>query len=166
MWPFPKTPNKETLQDRKTVTICGQVFVIRKVNPLIDFPANKIPQIFSTAIIPRRTDEKALPEAMVRKYIDDMFATIEAGVVEPHIIPIGKGSARGYEEGITVEDIFRDQEVGYRLYVEILTHSLWKFRGIKGVFFSVVKKHLLYSVYRKNLGTVRPPSVSEMANSL
>ena len=47
----------------------------------------------------------------------------------------GKGEKRGKEPGITAEDLFRDPEMGGRLYAAIMEHSLVRLRGMKKVFF-------------------------------
>ena len=72
-------------------------------------------------------------------YPDGKF---EAGLVEPELVPIGIGEFRGKEAGITVEDIFRDEQTGIKLYWEIIQHSLLRFRGIKELFFWLLIKRL------------------------
>lgn len=143
---------KEKLQGHKVVKVCGQKFVIRKINPIIDFPADKMPQIFTSFKSERKTEKSPYsPQALM----EQMIRVIEAGVVSPELVPIGKGEKRGKEAGITAEDLFRDEEVGVKLFQEIMLHALNKYRGIKGVFFSL-KNRLTFAInLAKNTALVR-----------
>lgn len=124
---------KEELQGHKRITICGSKFTIRKINPIIDFDLEHIPQIFSSFQSARKTEKTAYSESSL---MQQMHRVVEAGLVDPPLVPVGKGDKRGKESGITVEDIFRDEEVGCKLFSEIMIHSLNRFRGMKKVFFS------------------------------
>lgn len=131
MWPFKIEPTKEALQGIKTIQIGGFVFKIKKINPLADFPSGKIPQLFSSFISRRKVDheKKVFTEAETRKIQDDVYAVVKAGLVEPKINP---------PKGLAVEDLFRYEEIGTKLYLEIIAHSLNRFRGLKG-FFTLAK---------------------------
>lgn len=149
---FRKDPQKlkERLQDLKKVKIHGMNFTIKRLNPLIDFSVDDMPQIFTDVLSHRKEDpEKTRTTAELIKMHKDMFSIIEVGVVEPKLVPIGIGEARGKENGITAEDLFRDPDIGYGVYVAILDHSLNRFRGIKKLFFSIKTKYLQSITQRK-----------------
>ena len=146
MWPFDTVPTKEELQGHKTLRIGGFVFKIKKINPIVDFPANQIPQIFSSFISRRKTEKKkTITEAETRKIQDDVYAVIKAGLIEPKLDP----------KGIAVEDLFRYEDIGTQLYIEIIAHSLNRFRGLKG-FFSLAKiKHAILISLQKGMAEHR-----------
>ena len=126
-----KTPTLEKLRGHKKLKINGMTFVIKRINPLVDFPANKMPQIFTEMNMTRRPLNPNPSQLEVKRQIQDMMTTIEAGVVEPELGPVGsKGK-------LTAEDLFRDPGMGLKLFHEILDHSLNNFRGLKRVFFSI-----------------------------
>lgn len=142
---------KRRLLDCKRLKICGMRFTIKRINPLIDFPVDRIPQIF-TDYMSRRKGEVPPTASDLAKMQQETYAVIEAAVIEPILVPIGQGEAHGRENGITVEDLFRDPEIGFKLYSEIINHSLLRFRGLKGLFFSIKAKYLAYIQWRKSLG--------------
>lgn len=150
---FWRKDKKAELQGHKEVTLKGQTFIIRKINPLMDFPPERMPQIFSHWQSRRRA-EAPMDESRAMK---DMMAVVEAGVVGIKtgrdvlpLVEVGKGGARGREPGLTVEDIFRDQEVGVSLYLEIFQHTLNRFSGLRKVFFSLQSKLLWFTLLRKS----------------
>ena len=136
---------KQKLQGFKTVRICGTKFVIKKINPLLDFTSENMPQIFSSFISRRGPATPDLKN--IQKQMMDM---VSAGLVEPKLVPVGTGDKKGNEEGITVDDLFRDETLAIKLYQEILIHSLNKFRGLKGVFFLIKLRRAFYIELRKN----------------
>jgi hypothetical protein len=139
VWPFRKRTLDEVRGYRR-VKINGMRFVIKKLNPFLDFKDDKIPQIFTEHKSIRPVDPKRMPTAAeVDRMYKDMAAVIEVGVVE--IIGYGPVSKQK-DTGITCEDLFRDPELGFRLYLEIINHSSNRFRGLRGVFFSL-KNRLL-----------------------
>jgi len=147
---------KARIQDLKTVRVEGTKFVIKKLNPLIDFGADNMPQIFTDFITRRRSEpDQANTVEQVQRFQRDMYAVIEAGVVEPKLVPVGTGDARGRENGITVEDLFRNPNLGTRLYALILDHSLNRFRGLKRLFFSIKTKYLAFMLLQKSMA--KPP---------
>lgn len=147
-----KVELKNKLQDLKKVKVSGMRFTIRKISPLLDFPLDKMPQIFTDFMSRRKVDKNAvLSPAELLKSQQDIYSIIQAGVVDPKLEPIGIGEKRGKENGITVEDLFRDPDIGYGLYNEIMTHSLLRFRGLKSVFFSIKIKYLAFMESRKNM---------------
>ena len=153
MWPFSTEPTKEALQGHKTIQIGGFVFKIRKINPLADFPSNRIPQIFSSFISKRKVDpaKKVFTEAETRKIQDDVYGVVKAGLVEPKIDP---------PKGMAVEDLFRYEEIGTKLYLEIIAHSLNRFRGLKGFFtLAKIRRGLLMSLQN---GTAKNPLKSSL----
>ena len=145
MWPFSRSITKNELAEVKTIHINSFKFKIRKINPILDFSQDKMPQIFTDFISRRQRKEENTFETSKRNQMD-MYAMIEAGLVDPALVKVGLGDLRGKEEGLTIEDLFRDSELGIKLYFEILTHSLNRFKGLKGVFFSIrLKRNLLMS---------------------
>jgi hypothetical protein len=156
---------KELLQGHKKIKIQGMKFVIKKINPLLDFQSDSMPQIFSDFVSKRKTEEKPIPSIEeLNKLKDDMYTVIEAGLVYPPVVPIGKGEQRGKEEGVTVEDIFRDLEIGYKLYFEIINHCLNKFKGLRGVFFYLRLKLTLYQLLRTSMEKHRMKSSLKKAS--
>jgi len=138
---FSRKPTRARLRRYKTVRISGFKFVIRKLNPLIDFPDDKMPQIFTSFISRRKVDpEKQINEAALRKTYQDMKNVIEAGLVYPEL-----------SENLTIDDIMADYVLALKLYTEIVVHSLNMFRGLKGLFFSLKTKRLFYTTYASNM---------------
>lgn len=140
----------------------GFTFTIRRVSPLIDFDPDRMPQIFSAGMSRRKVNddkEKKLHETEVRRILDDMAAVIEAGVVEPVLVPVGKGEKKGREDGITVDDIMRFDDVAHGLYTEIISLSLSKFRGWRGVVEVARNKALMIDAIAKRYGQ-RPSEVA------
>ncbi|MCK5358332.1 MAG: hypothetical protein KAJ48_08045 [Elusimicrobiales bacterium] len=142
---------KQELQGHKKIKICGMKFIIKRINPLLDFESNNIPQIFTSFISRRKTE--VLPDE--KKILNQMIPIIEAGVVYPELVAIGTGEKENKEDGITVKDLFVNPEMGSKLFQEIMFHSLNRFRGIKGVFFSVKIRLLCYIDYLKNMESYR-----------
>jgi hypothetical protein len=147
---------KQKLLGLKRIVINGMRFTIRRVNPMMDFPLDKVPQLFTEFQTSRKPDPTKPPTVeQVQAMRDMMFAYIEAGVVEPRLSPVGVGDKNGQEDGITAEDLCRDQDMGIRLYWEILSHSLNTFRGVKSLFFSIKQKFLLSMLLRLGSGLSR-----------
>ena len=146
MWPFRRRQSKEDFQGYKRVTINGMRFTIRRLNPLLDFSLEKMPQIFSDYLTRRvQKEDKVTTLAELKRQQDDMLGIIRAGVVEPKLS----------EDGISAADLFRDPTLGPKLYIEILAHSLSLFRGIKGVFFYQKIKWSLWIQWLKGMETSR-----------
>lgn len=138
-------PDKSKLQGHLAVVVNGHRFVIRRVNAWLDFTEQNMPQIF-TAFVPRRkAAEVTLPtEKQIKRIADDMRVMLEAGLVEPALVPVGQGEKRGHEDGITVDDILRDEESSQKLYWAIVAHSLNRYKGLRGLFFSIKLKYALW----------------------
>lgn len=138
MWPFKKAL-KDELQGTKSVRVNGRRFVIRKVNPYLDFKPDRMPQVFTyyqqkgKAAPPRMENPAAIARA-----IEDMKAMVDAGLVSPRPGPAT----------FEIVDLFRWGDLGSKLYLEILAHSLNQFSGLKGVFFSIAIRRSLYSQWR------------------
>jgi len=114
----------------KRLKINGMEFTIKAVNPLVDFAANNIPQIFTDWASARKVDPAKTPETPdLKKIQESMYAVIKAGLDRPKLF-------RKPDEGLVVEDLFRDPMIGIKLYYAILEHSLNRFRGLNKVFFS------------------------------
>lgn len=113
----------------KTLKINGMEFTIKAVNPLVDFPPNKIPQIFTDWVSHRKPDPKAeAPD--LRRLQEGMYSVIQAGLDKPRLFTKSA-------DGLVVEDLFRDPTIGVKLYYAILEHSLNRFRGLSRLFFSI-----------------------------
>lgn len=126
----------------KTIRVNGHKFRIKKINPFLDFEADKIPQIFTYFQKARKgaPDPAHITPEMIRRNIEDMKATVKAAVVWPELGPTI----------LTVDDIFRWGDTGAKLYLAIVAHSLNQFRGLKGVFFSIRIRLWLSTQWRKN----------------
>lgn len=153
MWGWNR-PTKESLQGHKWVKIRGQWFKIRRINPLMDFPSGKMPQIFSSTPPGIKTRLDNPPADLAKKYQEDMYAVIEAGVLDPQIVPVSKR-----EDGITAEDVFRIPEVGIELYMEIIEHSLLRMRGLSRIFFWLARTRLRYTLWRLGMGGLHMKSL-------
>jgi len=155
---------KQKLLGYKRVEIRGMNFTIRRVNPLMDFPVDRVPQLFTEIQSARKPDPTKPPTIEQIKLLrEQMLTYIEAGVVEPRLASIGVGDKNGKEDGITAEDLCRDQDMGMRLYWAILSHSLNTFKGIKGLFFSIKQKLLLFILLR--IGTASSQLMSSIQKS-
>lgn len=131
MWFFRKKKDlKERFLNLKTLKINGMSFTIKAISPLLDFPSDKMPQIFTDFVSGRNSPISEMSIERVKKIQHDMYSTIAAGVVEPVIKPVGT------KNELTPEDIFRDPSMGVQLYYAIMNHSLNKFSGMKHLFFS------------------------------
>lgn len=139
----------------KTVKLSGWKFKIKRLNPLIDFEPDKMPQIFTSFQSQRKVDDSKWPEERQRKVESDIKEIVKAGVVEPLLVKVANGDGKGREGGITVNDLFRDPDLGYRLYVEIMAHSLNYFKGLKGLFFYLKIKQLLLMPWQKDTENYR-----------
>lgn len=134
-----KEPTKADLQQHKRLKIYGHSYVIRKVNPLIDFKDGNVPQIFTSFVSRRKIEEKPPTESELNKRVEDMRSVVKAGLVSPELS----------KDGITIDDIFRDMDVAAKLYVAIIEHSLNRFRGLRGFFLSMRIKLLLLIASQK-----------------
>lgn len=144
MWPFSRKFTKAALECHKHLRINGWNFVIKKINPVIDFKDGYMPQIF-TAFISKRTHKiEDIPKQSVDKIEEDIKKVIEAGLVVPKLAP------RNSKDEITVNDLFRDEDTCMKLYWEIFMHSLNKFKGLKGFFTSIKIRYNLFMLLRKN----------------
>jgi hypothetical protein len=142
---------KQKLLGLKRIVVHGMRFTIRRVNPLLDFPIDKVPQLFTEFQSQRKPDPTKPPTIeQIQGMREMMLAYIEAGVVEPRLVPTGTGDKKDKEDGITAEDLCRHEDMGMRLYWAILSHSLNAFSGAKGLFFSIKQKLLLFMLLRIN----------------
>lgn len=138
MWPFARRPTKEGLQAHRKVVICGQRFVIRRLSPLSDFDGANMPQIFTDTTRNAKLD-LSIP-GVAKRVRQDMYGVVQAGVVDPLLAGPGK-------PGLNVEDVFRDEEVGTKLYLKILEHSLLKLRPWQIPFFFLGKRLLKFIIW-------------------
>lgn len=152
MWPFRTQTIEEKLKKIKIIRVNGMRFKIRAINPFFDFPSDKIPTIFTDFVSARKLDPTQLDSSTLKKYQEDMYSVIKAGVVEPDL----SGS------GITVDDLFRDPDIGINLYRIILDHSLNKFKGLKKLFFSILTKYKSYILWQKLTGHFQTVFYSKM----
>lgn len=145
MYPVDKRIRK--FRGYKKIRLGGMTFIIQKINPLIDIQSKELPMIF-THIDPSNVRMRKLIEKVnLKDQIKYMAPVIKAGVVEPPIM-------ENPNDGFTVEDFFVDPLIGYRLWEIILNHSLNRFKGIKGVFFSIMTKLYLFIRGRKHMADV------------
>lgn len=121
-------PTKAALEGHKSVKLGGAVYTIRKINPMVDFPPDKMPSIFTSHQSARKVDPARAVEANAKKGLEDMMAIVKAGLVSPNV--------SDPKSDVTVADIFRVPEHGAELYLAILDHTLNRFTGLRKVFFS------------------------------
>lgn len=157
MWPFSKEITKARLEGHKCIRVNGMRFIIKRLNPLLDFPIDKMPQIFAD-YLNRRPARDPKPTDL-KKNIEDMLSIVEAAVVDP--VLAGDGAV-----GITAQDLFRDASLGAKLYIEVLAHSLNAFRGLKGIFFYHRIKWSLWTHWLKDMESNRRMLSSQEAASL
>jgi len=156
MWPFRKTTEKEKMLCIKDLKIGGMKFKIKKINPFLDFPAGEIPQIFSDFMFKKNIGLEYKPtEIEVRQIHKNIIPILEAGIYRPILTPIGVGENRGKEKGLTVNDLFIDREIAFNLFHEIINHSLNKFKGLVGLFFSAKIKLWLSTHWQINMANVQ-----------
>ena len=154
MWHFARAATPEEIRGHKRVKINGMQFVVRKLNPLIDFPEDKMPQIFSAYVSRRPVADVPVEGAeAIRKARESMYAVIRAGVVWPRIV-----QEAAKDDGLKASDLFREPSLGAKLYVEIVSHSLNVFKGVKGLFFFHRIRQSLLTQWRKD--TAGPPQKS------
>lgn len=145
--------DKAQLLGIRKVKVNGMNFVIKKINPLLDFPLDKIPSIFTDFSTKRKPEQSAIPLVAQKKCLDDMKSIIQAGVIEPKLVTIGTGENEGKENGLTVNDILRDIEMASKLYIEIIANSLNRFKGVQGLFFLTLTRRMLFTEWRKNMAS-------------
>lgn len=172
MWLWGKK-DKADIQGHMTVKAGGTKYTIRRLNPLIDFPADRMPQIFSTEASRRKVEPKAITPSDEARAMRDMMAIVEAGIVGIQdgrgllpLVPVGRGDKHTREAGITVEDLFRDQDVGAKLYWDIMTHSLNRFKCLKKVFFYLKIRFLRFIISRSVMGRLQMISPSPTVASV
>ncbi len=153
MWPFRKKESYlEKLRGYKKITVGGMRFTIKKINPLLDFKSESIPQIFTDFSSIKDKPVVANTPELIKKYQQDLYSVIQAGVVDPIIS----------KDHITAEDLFRIPEIGVELYRLILEHSFNQFKGLKKLFFSIKTKYITYITWRKHTGYYRAAFYSRM----
>jgi len=152
---FSKKTTVEELRGYKKITINGMRFTIKRINPLLDFHSDQMPQIFTDFVSARPSALPTMTPETIKKYQEDMYAIIRAGVVDPVLS----------KEGITTEDLFRDMEIGTKLYQAILEHSMNRFKGLKKLFFSIKSKYSSYIVWRKLTGHYQATFYKQMNSS-
>jgi len=143
---------KEKILDLKKIKFHGINFVIKKINPLLDFPSDMVPSIFTDIQSARKESEKQqtfnLKEFEWSQKL--MTVVIKAGVYKPILIPPDKENPY-HEKGLTIKDIFLDMELASKLYEEIMLHSLYRFRGLSKLFFSRRIRRYLFSQWRPSM---------------
>lgn len=141
------------IRQHRTVKISGIKYKIRKINPILDFPQGKMPQIFSSFESRRKVDEnQKVNDAVIRRSYEDMKGMIIAGLIKPKL-----------GEEIKIDDIMCDAEIAFKLYAEILIHSLNRFSNSwRGVFFSRKLRRLLFTQWHKNLDETLSTFSSQM----
>lgn len=156
MWPFTRAATPEQIRGYKKIRVNGMRFVIRKLNPMIDFPDDKMPQIF-TSYVSRRPAPAVPPETTEverQRAKEEMCAIIQAAVVEPALV------REDAKDGLKPMDLFRDPTMGVKLYFEVLAHALNRFSGVKGQFFFLRIKLWLWTRWLKDMGEHRLKSPS------
>ena len=133
-------PTKADLSGHKRISLGGAVYTIRKINPLLDFPSDKTPSVFTAQSPSRRGTGPVDP----KRAIEDMMSIVRAGLVDPPLA----GPKDKNPDLITIEDIFRVPEHGADLYLAIMDHTLNRFRGLRRLFFFHKSKRAFWTAYR------------------
>lgn len=164
---FSREPGKSDLQGIKDITVLGSRFKIKKVNPLLDFTNETMPQIF-TDFVTRRKRDAGIGDKIAesRRVLKDIAAMLQAGIVQPKLVPVAAGPEKGNETGVTVDDLMRDTDMATALYWEIVVHSLNRFKGIRGLFFSIRLRHALWILSRNDMVAAPPISPSVQVSSV
>lgn len=141
----------------KAVKVCGIKCVIRKLNPMIDFRADNIPQIFTDYLSLRKTEPTKQSFPTAQKTLEMLKDVVSAGLLSVGGVPFAKDN----KDGLTIADIERNNDLLGGLYLEIMTHTLNRFKGIKGVFFSQKIKQLFAIESLKSMASARLIMLSE-----
>ena len=73
---------KEQLQQHKRVKIFGSWYTIRKINPLLDFSYEAMPQIFTAHFSNRPVDKTAITNiTQLQNALKDMKIIVSVGLV-------------------------------------------------------------------------------------
>ena len=155
MWPFTKKPDRAGLHGYKKVRVNGFNFTIRKINPIMDFTPETMPQIFTDFVNRSPLPEKEGHTKLLRS-ARDMGNVLVAGVVDPPL--------KGKDTLLAVEDLLSDLDTAQKLYWEIVIHSLNKFRGLRGIFFSARLRLYLSMLSRKDTESSQAKSPSMTVN--
>lgn len=143
--------HRAELRGWKTIRLRGRRYVIRKLNPILDFQLDRMPMIFSAYAPTKVAQGKAAEALNLRRIQEEMMEVVRVGVVEPQLTPVAAGDGRGREPGITVEDLFRDPEIGAALYQEIIIHTWNRYQGLRGVFFSAATRRAFHTGRRRTM---------------
>lgn len=146
MWPFSKAASKEKLQGWRTVRINGWKFTIRKLNPMLDFPPDRMPKLFGEFASVRRPVPEPAPKADDKQALEDLKLTIVKGTVSPAI-----GLTEKDKADFTADDLLRNGDTAVKLYIEIMSHSLNMLSGLRGVFFYARIRHWLFTAWLKSM---------------
>ena len=113
------------LNARKVININGFSFIIKKLNPL-DYMSNDkiLLQLFD--IYTNKKDE-IVSEANLKKMLEHYKQVICASVVNPKI------TYKKENDGIFVEDLFKDWDMIDELYSEILSYTIGKKKFKKSI---------------------------------
>lgn len=150
MWPFGRRGGfKEHFEDHLRIKVGGWPFVIRKVNPLLDFPSDRMPRVFTDFLSRRKGAQEKPPqddaEAM-RRAMDDMAMMFKAGIVSPKVTDETEGG-----DSVPLKAIFYDMDAATQLYGSIIEHSLGRLKGLRGLFFSTRAKCLRYTLLLRGM---------------
>ena len=140
MFGFGKSKEEKIKSDilgLKNIKVGGIKFTIKKINPLLDFPADKMPQIFTDFKSRRKTNDNDVNEKELKAIDERIKPILEAGIYKPTLAKQESGDKKWHEKGLTLEDLFIDRDIAYDLLKEIMFHALNRFKGIGGVFFLI-----------------------------
>lgn len=154
-WLFGSKTARERAGVEKVVKVNGSRYRIRRINPLLDFNSNDLPQVFSTIVPGRRAVPPATFESMAQSQ-RDIALVLQAGIVEPPLVKVGVGAKSNKEDGLTAYDLLRDFDTALKLYIEIVDFSMHRLCGLRGLFFSTVRRLYWYALWRRSLAG--PPS--------
>ncbi len=149
MWPFRTKSTLEKLRGHKKIKINGLQFVIKRINPLVDFPDDRMPSIFTDKVkadqpenTPPLTNQKRMEELK-----EDVGMILSAGLVDPSV-----KNDQGIGD-ITIDELFLDPTACIKLYIEIMRNSIQALDWKQRVFFWIAAKSLFLTFFLS--GTVR-----------
>lgn len=113
---FRRRSLEEHLRETKTVKISGVLFTIKKINMLDYLNGSKVlKQTYDTY----KTDNKVSESSM--NQIKEMYTdVILASVIKPKL------TRKEGDEGIHIEEVFRDWDMASELYSQIMSYTYGK----------------------------------------
>lgn len=111
----------DVIRAAKTVRVCGVNFTIKRIDPMDHAKGLKIMlSLYDTYKPGKEKDQEILSEGQIRKIRDHYRDVFMAAVIKPKLVRDEN------TENICVDEIFTDQEMTEKLYMEIMYHTYGK----------------------------------------